>query len=53
MLETTAAFKQQLREAFQALEPGRCFSFRRTFTEADVTLFCGVTGDFTSRAFQA
>ena len=25
---------------------GRSFSFRRTFGDAEVALFCGVTGDF-------
>ncbi|MEZ5098920.1 MAG: MaoC/PaaZ C-terminal domain-containing protein [Thermoleophilia bacterium] len=30
----------------ERLEPGRTFTFRRTFTDGDVALFCGVTGDF-------
>ena len=42
----SAAFKQRLRAAFAAVSVGQEFSFRRTFTEADLSLFCGVTGDF-------
>jgi 3-hydroxybutyryl-CoA dehydratase len=39
-------FKQQLREAFDAVSVGQQFTFRRTFTEGDVAMFCGVTGDY-------
>ncbi len=46
MPEATAQFKQQLREAFQSIQVGANFTFRRTFTEGDVALFCGVTGDY-------
>ncbi len=46
MPESTPAFKVQLQAAFDAIEVGRSFTFRRTFTEGDVTLFCGVTGDY-------
>ena len=46
MPDATAAFKQQLRAAFDALEVGQTFTFRRTFTDGDVALFCGVTGDY-------
>lgn len=46
MSEATPEFKQQLREAFDSLEVGQTFIFRRTFTEGDVALFCGVTGDY-------
>ncbi|MDQ3567527.1 MAG: hypothetical protein M3397_05540 [Actinomycetota bacterium] len=46
MPEATPGFKRQLREAFDELEVGRTFTFRRTFTEGDVALFCGVTGDY-------
>lgn len=35
----------RLRGAFEALEPGRQFVYRRTFGDGDVALFCGVTGD--------
>jgi 3-hydroxybutyryl-CoA dehydratase len=42
----TPEFKQQVREAFEAIEVGQTFTFRRTFTEGDVALFCGVTGDY-------
>jgi acyl dehydratase len=44
--QMSEAFKRRLREAFDDVELGQEFSFRRTFTEADVTVFCGVTGDF-------
>jgi 3-hydroxybutyryl-CoA dehydratase len=46
MNQATEQFKQQLREAFEALTVGQVFTFRRTFTEGDVALFCGVTGDY-------
>ncbi len=46
MAEPTPEFKQQLKEAFQELAVGATFTYRRTFTEGDVALFCGVTGDF-------
>jgi 3-hydroxybutyryl-CoA dehydratase len=46
MADATPEFKEQLREAFDALEAGQTFTFRRTFTEGDVALFCGVTGDY-------
>ncbi len=46
MGDATDAFKQRLRDAFDALSVGQEFTFRRTFTDADVALFCGVTGDF-------
>ena len=35
-----------MRRAFESLEIGQTFTFRRTFTDGDVALFCGVTGDF-------
>ncbi len=46
MSDATPEFKQQLKEAFDAIQIGRTFTFRRTFTDGDVTLFCGVTGDY-------
>ncbi len=45
MPEATPEFKQQLRTAFDLIEEGQIFTFQRTFTEGDVALFCGVTGD--------
>jgi 3-hydroxybutyryl-CoA dehydratase len=33
-------------DAREGLAAGRTFTFRRTFTDGDVALFCGVTGDF-------
>lgn len=46
MPEATPEFKRRLREAFDALYVGQTFTFRRTFTDGDVALFCGVTGDY-------
>jgi 3-hydroxybutyryl-CoA dehydratase len=46
MTEAAPEFKQLLQEAFQAVQVGRTFTFRRTFTDGDVALFCGVTGDY-------
>jgi acyl dehydratase len=46
MPEVTPEFKQRLREAFDTVHVGQTFTFRRTFTDGDVALFCGVTGDY-------
>lgn len=46
MSEATQEFKQQVRAAFDSIQVGQTFTFRRTFTEGDVALFCGVTGDY-------
>lgn len=46
MPEATPEFKRRLQAAFDALEVGQTFTFRRTFTDGDVALFCGVTGDY-------
>ena len=46
MAGATPEFKQQLQKAWDSIEVGATFTYRRTFTEGDVTLFCGVTGDF-------
>jgi len=45
-MPATPEFKKQIREAFDAIQAGQTFTFRRTFTEGDVALFCGVTGDY-------
>jgi 3-hydroxybutyryl-CoA dehydratase len=37
--------RARLKEAFDELLPGRQFVYRRTFSDGDVALFCGVTGD--------
>lgn len=42
----TPEFKAQLQKAWDNLPEGAVFTYRRTFTEGDVALFCGVTGDF-------
>jgi len=39
-------FDELVRVAFQALAVGQSFTFRRTFTDGDVAVFCGVTGDY-------
>ncbi len=46
MPDATPEFKQQLKTAFDSMYVGQTFTFRRTFTEGDVALFCGVTGDY-------
>jgi 3-hydroxybutyryl-CoA dehydratase len=46
MAGATPEFKQQLQKAWDSIPAGATFSYRRTFTEGEVTLFCGVTGDF-------
>ncbi|MGE5334535.1 MAG: MaoC family dehydratase [Nitrososphaerota archaeon] len=45
MRKPTDAFRARLAEAFDHIPEGKAFTWRRTFTEADVTLFCGITGD--------
>jgi 3-hydroxybutyryl-CoA dehydratase len=45
MPDATPAFKQQLKDAFADIHVGQSYTYRRTFTEGDVALFCGVTGD--------
>jgi len=40
------AEQARFRAAFEAIPPGAVYSWRRTFTDGDVTAFCGVTGDF-------
>ena len=46
MSQASDDFKARLRAAFDAVAVGQTFTWRRTFTEGDVALFCGVTGDF-------
>ena len=46
MSEATPEFKQRLRDALDEMWVGQAFSYTRTFTEGDVALFCGVTGDY-------
>lgn len=46
MPEATPEFKERLREAFEELELGRTFTYRRTFTEGDLAMFCGISGDY-------
>jgi 3-hydroxybutyryl-CoA dehydratase len=46
MPEATPEFKRRLREALDDTFVGQTFTFRRTFTDGDVALFCGVTGDY-------
>jgi 3-hydroxybutyryl-CoA dehydratase len=44
--DATPEFKEQLQHAFRALDVGQTLTFRRTFNDGDVALFCGVTGDY-------
>src|SRR5579875_4007613 len=46
MSQATPEFKQQVKAAFESIEPGQTFTFRRTFSDGDVAMFCGVTGDY-------
>ena len=46
MSEATPEIKQRLQEAFDEMHVGQTFTFRRTFTDGDVAMFCGVTGDY-------
>jgi 3-hydroxybutyryl-CoA dehydratase len=46
MSDLQPEFKLRLRAAFDAVTVGQTFTFRRTFTEGDVALFVGVTGDY-------
>ncbi len=46
MSEATSEFKRNLNIAFDSINIEQTFTFRRTFTEGDVALFCGVTGDY-------
>ena len=46
MSKATVEFKQRLREALDGMHVGQTFTYRRTFTDGDVALFCGVTGDY-------
>src|SRR2546429_3756549 len=46
MSEATSEFKRNLNIAFASINVEQTFTFRRTFTDGDVALFCGVTGDF-------
>jgi len=46
MSQATPEFKQQIKAAFDSMQPGQTFTFRRTFSDGDVAMFCGVTGDY-------
>jgi 3-hydroxybutyryl-CoA dehydratase len=46
MPEATPEFNRQLKEAFDAMDVGQTFTFQPTFTDGDIALFCGVTGDY-------
>jgi 3-hydroxybutyryl-CoA dehydratase len=39
-------FKAQVKAAFESVELEKPFAYRRTFTDADLALFCGISGDF-------
>ena len=43
MPDATPEFKQLLRDTFEQVAVGQTYTFRRTFTDGDVALFCGVT----------
>jgi 3-hydroxybutyryl-CoA dehydratase len=39
-------FKAQVKAAFESVELEEPYTYRRTFTDADLALFCGISGDF-------
>ncbi|WP_135227934.1 MaoC family dehydratase [Deinococcus fonticola] len=41
-----AYFRQRRQQAFAQAQVGQTYTYRRTFTDGDVSVFCGVTGDF-------
>lgn len=43
---TPEDYKRLLKEAFESTFIGQTFRFRRTFTDGDSSLFCGITGDY-------
>src|ERR687893_1215828 len=45
MSEATPEMKQRRQEAFYDMHVGQTFTFRRIFTDGDVAMFCGETGD--------
>jgi len=47
-IQTNASdeFKAQVKAAFESVELEKPFTYRRTFTDADLALFCGISGDF-------
>lgn len=38
--------RRRVQAAFDLIRPGQSYVYRRTFTDGDVAMFCGVTGDF-------
>jgi acyl dehydratase len=46
MPDASPEFKQLLQDALAATEVGQTFTFRRTFTDGDVSMFFGVTWDY-------
>lgn len=46
MTDPREGFKLRRQAAFLTAEVGQTYSYQRTFTDGDVSLFCGVTGDF-------
>ena len=43
---TPDEYKKLRQAAYEQLAIGKTYTFRRTFTDGDVSLFCGVTGDY-------
>lgn len=46
MSDAAEPFKKRRREALAGAQVGQTYTYRRTFTDGDVSVFCGVTGDF-------
>lgn len=38
--------RRRVQAALDLIRPGQPYVYRRTFTDGDVAMFCGVTGDF-------
>ena len=45
-MERMDEHRRRQAEAFDAIQQGKQYVYRRTFTDGDVAMFCGVTGDF-------
>ncbi|SEJ51087.1 Acyl dehydratase [Deinococcus reticulitermitis] len=45
MAEAPDPFKARRQAALAGTQVGQTYTYRRTFTDGDVALFCGVTGD--------
>lgn len=42
---TPEDYKESVQKAFDDTPLGKVYTYRRTFTDGDVSIFCGITGD--------